>query len=72
MFQGVAYCCHQMALLLLQLLPFPVQGHGFPVEGLDDNLEDCRLDLELDILIDIMDFNHVEINEEFYHKFYAN
>ena len=59
-----------MALLLQQqLLPFPVEGHGLPVPI--DNLEDCHLDLKLNIIIDVLDFN-VEINEEFYHKFYAN
>ena len=44
MFQRVVHCCHQMALLLGQHLPFPVEGHEFPVpiEGLDDNLEDCH------------------------------
>ena len=69
MLQRVAYCCHQMALLVQQLLPFPVEGHGLPVPI--DNLEDCHLDLKLNIIIDMLDFN-LEINEEFYHKFYAN
>jgi hypothetical protein len=47
-----------MALLLQQLLPFPVEGHGLPVPI--DNLEDCHLDLKLNIIIDVLDFN-VEI-----------